>query len=57
MLVLTRNTPSKPRKKPEEGKIKESDDRSSHLNFEIFLSADFRVNEHWLSSDKNPPNI
>ena len=42
MLVLTRNTPSKPRKKPEEGKIKERDDRSSHLNFEIFLSADFR---------------
>jgi hypothetical protein len=45
MLVLTRNTPSKPRKKPEEGKIKERDDRSSHLNFEIFLSADFRINE------------
>ena len=43
MLVLTRNTPSKQRKKPEEGKIKESDDRSSHLNFEIFLSADFRL--------------
>lgn len=49
MLVLTRNTPSKPRKKPEEGKIKERDDRSSHLNFEIFLSADFRIIEAFVA--------